>query len=60
MACEHCIRLLHTGEAKILVAFTVRELKMLVEDTCDVATQERLLKAIGLLNAGLERELRLR
>jgi hypothetical protein len=56
--CEYCTRILHTGEAKILVAFTVRELKELVQDTCSFAIQERLLKAIGLLDAELEKELR--
>jgi hypothetical protein len=56
--CEYCTRILHTGEAKILVSFTVRELKGLVQDTCDIAVQERLLKAIGLLDAELEKELR--
>lgn len=58
MPCDYCARILHTGEAKILVAFTVRELKGLVQDTCDIAVQERLLKAIGLLDAELEKELR--
>jgi hypothetical protein len=56
--CEYCTRILHTGEAKILVAFTVRELKGLVQDTCDYGMQERLLKAIGLLDADLEKKLR--
>lgn len=34
MACDYCTRILHTGEAKILVAFTAHELKGLIEDTC--------------------------
>ena len=58
MPCEYCTRILHTGEAKILISFTVRELKGLIEDTCDFRTQERLLRAVGLLDADLEKKLR--
>lgn len=56
--CENCARILHTGEAKIMVAFTVRELTGLVRDTLSTDVQERLLKAIGLLDSKLEKELR--
>jgi hypothetical protein len=58
MSCEYCTRILHTGEAKILVAFTVKELVKIIEDTQDIRIQERMLKAIGLLDAELERILR--
>jgi hypothetical protein len=58
MPCEYCTRILHTGEAKILVAFTVKELVKIIEDTQDIRIQERMLKAIGLLDAELERLLR--
>jgi hypothetical protein len=58
MPCEYCTRILHTGEAKILVAFTVKELVKIIEDTQDIRIQERMLKAIGLLDAELEKLLR--
>lgn len=58
MPCEYCTRILHTGEAKILVAFTVKELVKIIEDTQSIEIQERMLKAIGLLDAELERILR--
>lgn len=56
--CENCARILHTGEAKIMIAFTVRELTGLARDTLSMEIQERLLKAIGLLDSDLEKELR--
>lgn len=58
MPCEYCTRILHTGEAKVLVALTVKELVKIAEDTQDINIQERMLKAIGLLDAELERILR--
>jgi hypothetical protein len=58
MPCDYCTRILHTGEAKILVAFTVRELVKIIEDTQSIDIQERMLKAIGLLDSELEKLLR--
>lgn len=58
MPCEYCTRVLHTGEAKILVSFTVKELVKIIEDTTDIYIKERLLNAIGLLDQELERLLR--
>lgn len=58
MPCEYCTRILHTGEAKILVAFTVKELVKIIEDTQSIEIQERMLKAIGLLDRELEKLLR--
>ena len=56
--CETCARVLHTGEARIVMSFSMRELVKLAEDTLDLGLQERLYKAIGLLDAELERTLR--
>jgi hypothetical protein len=52
------VRRLNTGEGRILVAFTVEELAELVIVTNSEGTRERLLCAIGLLDAALEAELR--
>jgi len=56
--CEACARVLHTGEARIMMSFTVKELVSLAEDTLSLALQERFYKAIGLLDSELERILR--
>lgn len=56
--CEVCARVLHTGEARIMMSFSIRELVKLAEDTLDLGLQERLYKAIGLLDQELERILR--
>lgn len=56
--CEVCARVLNDGEARIGMSFTVRELVKLAEDTLDLKLQDRLYRAIGLLDAELERILR--
>jgi len=56
--CEVCARILHTGEARIVMAFTINELASLAEDTQSFSLQNRLLKAIGLLDPELARKFR--
>ena len=56
--CESCARVLHTGEGRILMSFSLRELVKLAEDTLDLKLQDRLYRAIGLIDAELERILR--
>jgi len=56
--CVRCGMLLHTGEGKVTVSFSVAELAELACATSDDAVRERLLCALGLLDQPLERETR--
>lgn len=55
--CENCTRVLHTGEGRVLVGLTVKELTDLVNGTTMLDLRERLLRAIALLDDELAREL---
>lgn len=56
--CVRCGMLLHTGEGRVLVAFLLDELEELALATSDSNVSDRLLCALGLLDA--DRELALR
>lgn len=51
-------RMLHTGEGRVVVAFSLTELATIARDTMDIAVRERVLCAIGLLDESMERTLR--
>lgn len=51
-------RLLHTGEGRVVVAFSLSELATIARDTLNIEVRERVLCAIGLLDETMERELR--
>ncbi len=55
--CVKCGNILHTGEGRVIVAFTVAELKELAESTGDLAVRRRLVCAISLLDDQLAKEL---
>jgi len=48
--CQRCGEVLHTGEARVVVAFTVDELEALALATSDHAVAKRLRCALGLLD----------
>lgn len=50
--------ILHTGEGRVTVAFTPDELAELACAAPDVRVRERLLCALGLLDADRERSVR--
>lgn len=50
-ACTNCGRIVHTGEAKVLVALTTKQLAELASNTLDVGTRRQLLCALQLLDA---------
>jgi len=56
--CARCGRIVHTGEAKIAVPMQVSEAAELAYATNDDKMRERLLCAIGLLDPGLEKQVR--
>lgn len=56
--CVRCGMLLHTGEGKVIVSFTVEELTELACATNSTQIRERLACAIGLLDPEGERYLR--
>lgn len=56
--CVRCGRILHTGEGRILVSFTVAELQELAESTGDLSVRSRLVCAIDLLDPELARKIR--
>jgi hypothetical protein len=53
------IRSLTTGEAKVVVTFSVAELESIAISVGDLVVRERVLQAIGLLNTELETSLRM-
>ncbi len=53
--CVRCGLLLHTGEGRVLVAFSVAELSELAVGAADKNVRERLLCALGLLDQDEER-----
>jgi hypothetical protein len=55
--CVKCGRLLHTGEGRVLVSFTVAELAELAGATADPAVRSRLLCALSLLDDKRARDL---
>lgn len=55
--CVRCGHLLHTGEGRVTVSFSVDELAELACATGDRGVQSRLLCAIGLLDPDLEKAL---
>lgn len=48
--CLECARLLHTGEARITIALTARELVDLIYGATDPTTRYRLLQALALID----------
>jgi hypothetical protein len=54
VACERCGNLLHTGEARIVVAFSADELEELAYAAPNPRVARRLACALGLLD--VERE----
>lgn len=56
--CVRCGMLLHTGEGRVLVAFTPDELETLALASPDPNVAERLLCALGLIDAARERKAR--
>ena len=56
--CVRCGMILHTGEGRVTVAFTPDELAELACAAPDARVRERLLCALGLLDADRERSVR--
>lgn len=56
--CVRCGTPLHTGEGRIVAAFSVLELEELAFATRDVRVREPLLCAIGLLDQERDRAVR--
>ncbi len=56
--CVRCGHILHTGEGRVTVSFTVDELAALVEVCASGSLRARMICAIGLLDPALERELK--
>lgn len=56
--CVKCGALLHTGEGRVIVSFTVDEMDELAAQTTNGAVRDRLLCAIGLLDSERERTAR--
>lgn len=50
-------RLLHTGEALVLVPLSADQLAELIDNTLRVATRERLLRALALIDPEWAKEL---
>jgi hypothetical protein len=48
--CTTCGRLLHTGEALMLVAFSAAQLAKIANDVLDVDIRRRVLCALGLID----------
>ncbi len=53
--CVRCGNLLHTGEGKVTVSFSLDELESIATETLDPAIRRRVLCAIGLLDEARER-----
>lgn len=49
--CVRCGHILHTGEGRVTVSFTVSELEELALSTSDPSVRRRLICAIGLLDS---------
>lgn len=56
--CVRCGMLLHTGEGRVTVSFTPDELEALALASTDRNVSDRLLCALGLLDADRERAAR--
>lgn len=56
--CVRCGLLLHTGEGRVIVAFTADELEEMAWATTDANVADRLLCALGLLDADREKAVR--
>ncbi len=56
--CAKCGAILHTGEGRVTVSFTVDELEELVAATGSALMADRLACAIGLLDEARERQAR--
>ncbi len=55
--CVKCGNILHTGEGRILIGFTVHELRELAESTGDLSVRRRIVCAISLLDDKLAKEI---
>lgn len=56
--CVRCGMMLHTGEGRVTISFTVAELDEMVFEISNMLVRERLLCAIGLLDEAREKLLR--
>lgn len=56
--CLKCGRLLHTGEGRVLLAFTLDELETIATTVPDTHIIARALCALGLLDSEREQQLR--
>jgi hypothetical protein len=55
--CVRCGNLLHTGEGKVIVSFSLDELVDLAFQTIDPIVRRRLICAIGLLDEERENKI---
>ena len=51
--CTTCGRTLHTGEGRVLIAFTANELFEMATEVVDSRVKARLICALGLVDAEL-------
>ncbi len=55
--CVRCGNTLHTGEGRVVVAFSPTELEQMVYEISDASVRRRLICAIGLLDPDAERRI---
>lgn len=56
--CSRCGTILHTGEGRVTVTFSLDDLEALAWAAADYNVRQRLLCAIGLLDVERERRIR--